>query len=144
VQLDVALAMWQLLLSGERGWEYLEDWMAFLQDKHKGRAISRDTWVQLFEFIRVRLDWRGGGRVWHMCCVVQCMLAVVGGHEWVHGVVGCGTESCAPASTSHMRLGLAQPHACPLSNLQRSPSPTRPLLLVCPPTDPPPHPRCSW
>jgi hypothetical protein len=67
VQLDVALAMWQLLLSGERGWEYLEDWMTFLQEKHKGRAISRDTWVQLFEFIRVR---REGGRGWVLLVLV--------------------------------------------------------------------------
>lgn len=54
LQLDVALAMWQLIFA-ERPWPLLEHWCTFLQDNHK-RAISRDTWVQLLEFIQVSLS----------------------------------------------------------------------------------------
>lgn len=43
--------MWQLLFSEERAWPLVEAWCEFLQ-KHHNRAISRDTWVQLFEFAR--------------------------------------------------------------------------------------------
>lgn len=53
LQLDTALAMWQLLFSDERRWQYIDDWSEFLT-AHHNRAISRDTWVQLFEFARVR------------------------------------------------------------------------------------------
>ncbi|GBF90080.1 hypothetical protein Rsub_02788 [Raphidocelis subcapitata] len=51
LQLDVAMGMWQLLFAEERRWQYIDDWCAFLQ-AHHNRAISRDTWVQLFEFVR--------------------------------------------------------------------------------------------
>lgn len=61
LQLDVALGMWQLLFDGARGgeaapWPHAAAWCDFLQ-KHHGRAVSRDTWAQLFEFARsVRPD----------------------------------------------------------------------------------------
>jgi hypothetical protein len=50
--LDTALAMWQLLFADERRWQYIDDWCAFLQEHHN-RAVSKDTWVQLFDFARV-------------------------------------------------------------------------------------------
>lgn len=45
------MGMWQLLFSEDRRWAHVDEWCAFLQARH-GRAISRDTWVQLFEFVR--------------------------------------------------------------------------------------------
>jgi DCN1-like protein 1/2 len=44
--------MWKLLLGETRPWPLLEDWSEFLQ-KHHNRAISKDTWVQLYDFIQV-------------------------------------------------------------------------------------------
>ena len=52
VQLDMATAMWRLLFSAQP-WPLCDAWCAFLE-KHHGRAISRDTWVQLLDFVRVR------------------------------------------------------------------------------------------
>jgi len=52
VQLDTALGMWHLLFSEDRSWQYLDDWVSFLQTHHANRAISKDTWVQLFEFVK--------------------------------------------------------------------------------------------
>lgn len=49
VQLDVALAMWDLLLPPSR-WPHIEAWKEFLRTHHK-RAVSRDTWNQLLPFI---------------------------------------------------------------------------------------------
>lgn len=57
LQLDTALAMWRLLL-GEGTpkpggpWPLLERWLSFLKKAHAGRAIGRDTWLQLLEFVR--------------------------------------------------------------------------------------------
>lgn len=57
LQLDTALAMWRLLL-GEGtprpggAWPLLDRWLAFLQRAHNGRAVGRDTWLQLLEFVR--------------------------------------------------------------------------------------------
>lgn len=49
VQLDVAVAMWQLLVPSSR-WQYIGEWCEFVQTHHK-RAISRDTWNQLYDFL---------------------------------------------------------------------------------------------
>mmetsp|Transcript_37086 Transcript_37086/g.82489 ORF Transcript_37086/g.82489 Transcript_37086/m.82489 type:complete len:249 (-) Transcript_37086:1223-1969(-) len=52
VQLDTAIAMWQLLFSGEREWKLIGAWSDFLQKHHK-HAISKDTWAQLYEFAKL-------------------------------------------------------------------------------------------
>uniref|UniRef100_A0A383VM88 Defective in cullin neddylation protein n=1 Tax=Tetradesmus obliquus TaxID=3088 RepID=A0A383VM88_TETOB len=51
LQIETALAMWQLLYADDRHWQYIDDWCEFLQ-AHHNRAISKDTWVQLFQFTR--------------------------------------------------------------------------------------------
>ncbi|KXZ49925.1 hypothetical protein GPECTOR_19g376 [Gonium pectorale] len=52
VQLDTAVGMWQLLFSvPEQRWPLIDDWCEFLT-KHHNRAISRDTWLQLYDFIK--------------------------------------------------------------------------------------------
>ena len=48
----MATAMWRLLFSAQP-WPLCDAWCTFLE-KHHGRAISRDTWVQLLDFVRVR------------------------------------------------------------------------------------------
>ncbi|KAG1667415.1 hypothetical protein FOA52_004832 [Chlamydomonas sp. UWO 241] len=50
VQFDVALAMWRILLEGQ--WPLLDDWCNFLTKHHSTRAVSRDTWQQLLDFIK--------------------------------------------------------------------------------------------
>lgn len=53
VQLDTALAMWQLLFSvPEQRWPLIDDWCEFLQKTHSNRAIPKDTWTQLLDFIK--------------------------------------------------------------------------------------------
>ena len=67
VQLETALGMWHLLFSEDRSWQYLEDWVDFLQTHHAHRAISKDTWVQLFEFVKVGYGaegWSTDGAGW--------------------------------------------------------------------------------
>lgn len=49
VHFDMALAMWQIIFS-QRPWPLLDLWIQFLQEQHN-RAISRDTWMQLLDFI---------------------------------------------------------------------------------------------
>lgn len=48
LQLDTALAMWDLLFQG-RAWPHTEKWLTFLRESH-GKAISKDTWTQFYEF----------------------------------------------------------------------------------------------
>ncbi|KAL8130497.1 hypothetical protein V2J09_019652 [Rumex salicifolius] len=48
--LDTAIGMWQLLFA-ERKWPLIEHWCQFLQVRHN-KAISRDTWSQLLEFVK--------------------------------------------------------------------------------------------
>ena len=52
VQLDMAIGMWQLLFT-QRPWPLLDAWCSFLQTHHK-HAISKDTWTQLLDFIKVQ------------------------------------------------------------------------------------------
>lgn len=60
VQLDSAVGMWRLLLesphAGPNAWSLVDDWVAFLEARHSNRAIAKDTWQQLLDFIKVR-DW---------------------------------------------------------------------------------------
>ncbi|PNH09928.1 DCN1-like protein 1 [Tetrabaena socialis] len=52
VQLDTAVGMWRLLFSvPEQHWPLIDDWCDFLT-QHHNRAISKDTWLQLFDFIK--------------------------------------------------------------------------------------------
>ncbi|XP_020110500.1 DCN1-like protein 2 isoform X2 [Ananas comosus] len=48
--LDTAIGMWQLLFA-EKHWPLVDHWCEFLQARHN-KAISRDTWSQLLEFVR--------------------------------------------------------------------------------------------
>lgn len=52
MQLETAIGMWRLLFA-EHSWVLLDDWCDFLLKNHK-RAVSRDTWVQLLDFCKVR------------------------------------------------------------------------------------------
>ncbi|CAI6001231.1 unnamed protein product [Closterium sp. NIES-65] len=49
--LDTAIGMWQLLL-GYRSWPHVDHWCDFVRVQHN-KAISKDTWSQLFEFSRL-------------------------------------------------------------------------------------------
>ena len=51
LQLDTALAMWQLLFA-EQGWPLVQTWCNFLEANHK-HAISKDTWSQLLDFAKI-------------------------------------------------------------------------------------------
>lgn len=50
LSLDTAVPMWQLVLA-ERGWPLVDAWCTFLQEKHN-KAISKDTWAQLIDFVQ--------------------------------------------------------------------------------------------
>ncbi|KAI8978014.1 Cullin binding-domain-containing protein [Pilobolus umbonatus] len=49
LSLEAAIELWRLLLEDRFG--LLEDWIKFLEDKHR-KAISRDTWLLFLEFTR--------------------------------------------------------------------------------------------
>mmetsp|Transcript_6970 Transcript_6970/g.14617 ORF Transcript_6970/g.14617 Transcript_6970/m.14617 type:complete len:186 (-) Transcript_6970:205-762(-) len=48
--LDTAIGMWQLLF-GIYKWPLCDQWCDFVAECHK-KAITKDTWVQLFEFAK--------------------------------------------------------------------------------------------
>ncbi|GMH10685.1 hypothetical protein Nepgr_012526 [Nepenthes gracilis] len=48
--LDTAVGMWQLLFDVKQ-WALIDHWCQFLQARHN-KAISKDTWSQLLEFVR--------------------------------------------------------------------------------------------
>ncbi|CAD6242441.1 unnamed protein product [Miscanthus lutarioriparius] len=48
--LETAIGMWRLLFA-ERNWPLIDYWCQFLQVRHN-KAISRDTWAQLLEFVK--------------------------------------------------------------------------------------------
>merc|ERR1712113_923103 len=47
---DTAIGMWRLVF-GVKEWPLLDDWCDFLTKNHN-KAISKDTWTQLLEFVR--------------------------------------------------------------------------------------------
>ncbi|KAJ3082025.1 hypothetical protein HK102_001969 [Quaeritorhiza haematococci] len=51
--LDTALAFWELLLTDR--FPHLSMWLDFLREKH-GKAISRDTWNLLLDFVLTAND----------------------------------------------------------------------------------------
>ena len=48
LQLDIAVAMWKLLISREK-WPHIDAWCQFLENHHR-RAVSKDTWSQFLDF----------------------------------------------------------------------------------------------
>ncbi|KAL5208664.1 hypothetical protein ABZP36_033099 [Zizania latifolia] len=50
LSLETAIGMWQLLIN-ERRWPLIDSWCQFLLVRHN-KAISRDTWSQLLEFVK--------------------------------------------------------------------------------------------
>lgn len=52
--LDTAIELWQMLFA-EKPWPLLDDWCKFLQTHHN-KAMSKDTWSQLVEFIMQGVD----------------------------------------------------------------------------------------
>lgn len=52
VQKEVALEMWKLLFK-QRHWPLGQSWIEYV-DEHHHRAISKDTWLQLFDFFQAR------------------------------------------------------------------------------------------
>jgi len=53
LELDMALALWRLLLKDR--FTSLELWCTYLE-KHYKRSVSRDTWVLLYDFMRLVKD----------------------------------------------------------------------------------------
>ena len=49
VEKTMAIALWKLMLTGNRQWELLPDWCSFLESKDM-IAIQKDTWDQVLDF----------------------------------------------------------------------------------------------
>ena len=63
VALDVAVPTWRLLLGDVLKWRFTPQWCAFVEAKH-GRAVSKDTWVSLLDFIRASQGCLVKGELW--------------------------------------------------------------------------------
>lgn len=50
LELDMAIALWRLLLKDR--FVSLDLWVTYLE-KHYKRSVSRDTWVLLYDFMRL-------------------------------------------------------------------------------------------
>ena len=51
LNIDVAIAMWRLLL--ENKFPLLEKWIEFLENRGKRHDISKDTWEMLLDFLEI-------------------------------------------------------------------------------------------
>ena len=51
LNIDVAIAMWRLLL-GEK-FPFVEKWIEFLENRGKRHDISKDTWEMLLDFLEI-------------------------------------------------------------------------------------------
>lgn len=49
--IDVAIAMWRLLLSEK--FPFVEKWIEFLENRGKRHDISKDTWEMLLDFLEI-------------------------------------------------------------------------------------------
>lgn len=48
IPVQLAEALWQVLL---KDWKRLPDWLRFVNERYAGKAVSKDVWNQLYEFM---------------------------------------------------------------------------------------------